>query len=197
MSSDQKIVIVRTGTANIGSVTAAFERLGYGVSLTEDPVEIMNATRVVVPGVGTFGASMELIKQSRCDSAIKKRVESNLPTLFVCVGLQIMCGSSEESEGATGLDIFKNLRITRFPDTVTVPQHGWNIVTSTNKGFVTDGFAYFSNSFKITLDDFKSSEYSKDWNPAVATHGVQFIAALQRGNVLAWSRINEKMARKR
>lgn len=101
---------------------------------------------VVVPGVGTFGAAMQALNSRGLVNAIRSRCTENLPTFFICVGLQvfilltkeltmqILFEESEESENVKGLSLFSGLKITRFPSSVTVPQHGWNIVAASSKG---------------------------------------------------------------
>jgi imidazoleglycerol phosphate synthase glutamine amidotransferase subunit HisH len=86
---------------------------------------------------------------SKCDEAIKKRVAAGKPTFFICVGIQMLGISSEESPGAVGLEIVP-LHVTRFADSVKVPQQGWNWVQpSLACKYLSPGFAYFSNSFKF------------------------------------------------
>jgi glutamine amidotransferase len=163
------ITIIDTGIANTASVTAAFERLGCGVTLTHEPSRIADAPLVVLPGVGSFGAGMRSLRVNKLDQIIIDRVNNNRPLLGICLGLQLLCDASEESPGIEGLGII-NAMLTRFPDTVRTPQHGWNRVG--------DGYAYYSNTYRIeSIPDGWAGETSK--------HGSPFVAYLKRANTLA------------
>lgn len=169
--------------------STALRKVGAKPRVGDSPSAILSSPRVLVPGVGTFGAAMELLAQTGCHEALRQRVAAQRPTFFICVGLQIMACSSEESPGVAGLGIIKET-ITRFSNDVTVPQvrvlliilmmkHGWNLVVpSSQSRYVKRGFAYFSNSYKL-------SEIPDGWSCSMSNHGGQFVAALERGNILA------------
>ena len=152
----QTIQIIDTGVANIRSLQAAFTRLGRQWQLTVDPNMIADADSVVLPGVGTFNAAIESIDQKNLRQAIIDRIDADKRTLAICLGLQILCSSSDESEGAKGLGILSN-QITRFSDNVTVPQLGWNQVFSKSSSSFEPGEAYFANSFRLV-------EEPEGWN---------------------------------
>jgi len=174
----KRVVVVRTGTANIGSVMFGLERAGANPAIAFNPQEIVDAEYVMVPGVGSFGSALEQIKGTVWESNIKLRVERDKPTMFICVGLQIMGHESEESPGAVGLDVFPG-KVTRFDQSLVVPQQAWNFVVSRpGARFVDSGHAYFSNSYK--LDGFPEG-----WTGAEARYGSTFVASVERGSVLA------------
>ncbi len=172
------VTIVRTGAANLASVVAAFDRLGRALTVTDNPLAVRNAQRVVLPGVGAFAPVAELINASGLGDAIRHRVERDLPTLAVCLGLQLLAAGSEEGEGAAGLGVLP-VRASRYPDSVVVPQLGWNTVKA-GEGcrLLEDGAAYFANSYRLT-------EPPPGWRTAWSDHGGPFVAAVERGNVLA------------
>ena len=95
------IQIINTGVANIRSLQAAFERIGAAWNLTEDAADISNASHVVLPGVGTFGAAAEALDRLEIRDAIRSRIRDTRPTLCICLGMQLLCKSSEESPGGT------------------------------------------------------------------------------------------------
>jgi imidazole glycerol phosphate synthase glutamine amidotransferase subunit len=172
------VTIVPTGTANLASVRAAFDRLGAGVTLADTPEAVEAAPRVVVPGVGSFGAAMDTLVGNGTAGAIERRVASDRPTLAVCVGMQLLANCSEESDGIAGLGVLDQ-RVRRFGEGVRLPQLGWNHVTpSDSSRFLTRGWAYFANSYRI-------EKVPDGWSASFADHGGSFVAALERGAVLA------------
>ena len=177
------ITILNTGIANTASVTAAFTRLGTQVELTDDADRARAATHLVLPGVGAFGPGIDTIRALNLDTVITERIADDRPTLCVCLGLQLLCTTSDESPGARGLGVI-DAHAAAFPDTVRTPQFGWNwvgwnqISPTTNARFLTPGHAYFANSYRLTT-------IPEGWTPALADHAGPFVAALERGNTLA------------
>jgi glutamine amidotransferase len=176
LKGPMKVVIVRTGVANLASVCAALRRQGAEPVPTRDPDEVLQADRVILPGVGAFGAAMQAL-EGGLDAALRARIAADRPTLAVCVGLQVLCEASEESPGVVGLGLVPGT-VRRFPTTVTVPQLGWNRVTPTPGSRLADGYVYFANSYRLsTLPD--------GFEGALADHGGPFVGALERGALLA------------
>jgi imidazole glycerol phosphate synthase glutamine amidotransferase subunit len=172
-----EVVVVPTGTANLASVRAALARLGARSRLAEDAAMVEDATHVVLPGVGSFGAAMAGLREAGLDSAIASRVRAGRATLAMCVGLQVLFEASEESPAATGLAALPG-RVGRFPDAVRVPQFGWNrVVPEHGCRLVEPGYAYFANSYRVLE--------APGCAIATAEHGGRFVAALERDGVLA------------
>lgn len=172
------LVIVPTGTANIASVLAGFRRLGADPTMARDADDVANARRAVLPGVGSFGAAIDQVDRSGMREALVTRVVEGRPTLAVCVGMQLLSDGSEESEGAQGLGVV-DVEVAKFSGDVRVPQLGWNrVLAGQGCRFVDDGWAYFANSFRF-------AQVPDGWRAAVADHGGPFVAALERGDVLA------------
>jgi imidazole glycerol phosphate synthase glutamine amidotransferase subunit len=171
------VLILPTGTANLASVQAAFEKLGRTTMLADDADRILKASHVVLPGVGTFGATMEGLRRAGFDQAIAERVNNGRSTLGMCVGLQVMFETSDESPEATGLGAVQG-KVGRFSDEVRVPQFGWNqIEPVAGCRFLEPGYAYFANSFRALA--------APGCTMATALHGDRFVAAFERGQVLA------------
>ena len=173
------VLIVPTGTANLASVKAAFQRLGADVAMAGQAEEIEAAMRVVMPGVGAFASSIGHLRRRGFADALCARIKAGRPTFAVCVGLQLLFEGSEESPDTRGLGAISG-RITRLPDSVRVPQLGWNRVEAgADCSLIEPGHAYFANSYRATppLPD--------GWATATADHGGPFIAAFERGPVLA------------
>lgn len=173
--TDTAVVVVRTGAANIASVLAGLARAGAAGEVTTDPEIVRAAERLVLPGVGAFGATMARLKPLA--AILRERVEAGRPTLAVCLGLQLLCESSEESPGVAGLGVVPR-RIERFPGTVRVPQLGWNRVEAGGCSLIESGHAYYANSYRL-------AKAPAGWGAATSIHGGRFVAALERGAVLA------------
>jgi imidazole glycerol phosphate synthase glutamine amidotransferase subunit len=171
-------VIVPTGTANIASVAAAVGRLGFQPEDARRAKDVTAATGVIVPGVGAFGAAVAQIDVTGLRRAIVDRVEVGRPTLFVCVGMQLLCASSEESPGTTGLGIVAD-RVERFDGRERVPQMGWNRIDPPGDSqFLEPGWAYFANSYRLL-------RRPAGWSASTTNYGGVFVSTLERGNVLA------------
>lgn len=172
------LVVVPTGTANTASVLAAFRRLGASPAVAGTADDVDTADRVVLPGVGSFGAAMEEVDRIGMRQTLASRIDEGRPTLAVCVGMQLLAKASEESEGVSGLGVIDQ-EVGRFEDGVRIPQLGWNKVSpGAGCRFVEDGWAYFANSFRI-------SRVPDGWSAATTDHGGEFVSALERGDVLA------------
>lgn len=170
--------ILKTGSANLASVVAAFERLGMTPVLTSDPTDVWRAERLVLPGVGAFAAAMASLRAAGLVQPLRDRLAAGKATLCICLGLQLLAESSEESPGATGLGIVP-ARVTRFTGGVKVPQLGWNTVTPrADARFLTPMWAYYANSYKLDA-------LPQGWSGAMSMHGSPFVGAIERGSVLA------------
>ncbi len=178
VEANSTVHIVRTGVANLASVIAAVERIGARPVLIERAEEVAQAPRLLLPGVGAFGAAMDELHRLGIVDALCARVAAGAPTLTICLGLQLLARTSEETPGAVGLGVI-DAAVTRFNGPVRVPQMGWNRVEPTpGARWVTPGFAYFANTFKL-------GAIPSGWQGATADHGGAFVAAIERGDVLA------------
>ncbi|MFP4270154.1 MAG: imidazole glycerol phosphate synthase subunit HisH [Alphaproteobacteria bacterium] len=172
----RSVVVVPTGTANLASVRAAFERLGRRVGLTAAPDVILAADHVLLPGVGAFGPAMETLARSGADAALKRRIEADRPTLAICVGHQLLFATSDESPGVRGLAVV-DAHVGRFGEGVRRPQFGWNEITPAGEArFLRPGFAYFANGYRATA--------APGWTVATAEHGGRFVASMEKGRVV-------------
>ena len=174
----KRVTVVRTGTANLASVVAALQRAGCEVTVTHHPSEVEAADRLVLPGVGAFGPVADGLRASRLAEPLAARFADGRPSLAICLGLQLLAAASDEDPGVEGLGVL-DATITQFADGLRVPQLGWNRVTAGDGcRILTDGAAYFANSFKLdTIPD--------GWCGAISEHGGPFVAAVERGPVLA------------
>lgn len=172
------LVVVRTGTANLASVLAALRRLGADPRVTVDPEAVRAADRAVLPGVGAFGACMARLVEAGLVDALRERVTAGRPLLAVCLGMQVLGEASDESPGVPGLGLLP-ATARRFPAGPRVPQLGWNRVEPRpDARLLTPGHAYFANSYRFEA-------IPAGWSGATSDHGGPFVAALERGPVLA------------
>jgi imidazole glycerol phosphate synthase glutamine amidotransferase subunit len=170
--------VVPTGTSNLASMLAALQRAGGSPVMASEPARILDAPRLVVPGVGAFAAARQNLESAGLWEPLRERIDGGRPTFVVCLGLQLLCAGSEESPGVAGLGVVGE-QVKRFPGTVRVPQLGWNLVeASPSCRWLESGHAYFANSYHLP-------SAPAGWAAAMATHGVPFVAAMERGAVLA------------
>ena len=155
------VAVIDYDAGNIKSVLKAFRYLGQDVELTRDPEIIRRADHVVLPGVGAFGDAMKRLADYGLVDVIRQVAEDGTPFLGICLGLQLLFDSSEESPGAVGLGILKgtNVRFTEAPG-YKIPQIGWNSLHLQNNGRlfeeIEDGaFVYFVHSFYSVAENEK------------------------------------------
>ena len=129
------IAIIDYDAGNIKSVEKALISLGETAVITRDKDRILNADKVILPGVGAFGDAMGKIRGYGLEEVIKKVVADRTPFLGICLGLQLLFESSEETPGVAGLGILKG-KIVKIPDNMgfKVPQIGWNSLKFPNEG---------------------------------------------------------------
>lgn len=172
------VLLVPTGTANLASVAAAFARQGVDVALSLEPDAVESAPAVVLPGVGHFAAAMRTLTETGLDAALRSRVAAGRPTLAICLGFQLLCATSEEAQGVPGLGLIP-CGVERFPKGVRTPHLGWTkVVADDGCRLLSSGWASFAHSYRLTT-------VPPGWRAARATHGAPFVAALERGPVLA------------
>lgn len=177
------IAIIDYDAGNIKSVEKALQFLGEEVAVTRNPEEILGAEKVILPGVGAFGDAMEKLKQYGLVPVIKQVVEKKIPFLGICLGLQLLFESSEESPGVEGLGILKG-SIRRIPEEgLKVPHIGWNSLHFPNRGRLFSGIAegayvYFVHSYYLAAEE-------KEIVSATTEYGVTIHAAIEKENVFA------------
>lgn len=155
------VAVIDYDAGNIKSVLKAFRYLGQDVELTRDPEIIRRADHVVLPGVGAFGDAMKRLADYGLVDVIRQVADDGTPFLGICLGLQLLFDSSEESPGAVGLGILKgtNVRFTEAPG-YKIPQIGWNSLHLQNNGRLFEGiedgaFVYFVHSFYAVAENDK------------------------------------------
>ena len=136
------VAIIDYDAGNIKSVEKALLYLGEEAVITRDRDAILRADRVILPGVGAFGDAMDKLRTYGLDKVIQEVVGQNTPFLGICLGLQLLFESSEESEGVEGLGILKG-KVVRLPEEsdLKIPHIGWNSLKYPNPGRLFTGIA--------------------------------------------------------
>lgn len=152
-----RVAVVDYDAGNTLSVTRALEKVGATVALTPDPDRVAGADAVVLPGVGAFGDCVRKLREREMDAACLEAFRSGKPFLGVCVALQVIFETSEESPGVEGLGFMPG-RVVRFEgEGLKVPHIGWNELSLVRDHPVLDGLAgeafYFVHSYYPEPDD--------------------------------------------
>ncbi len=179
------IAIIDYGMGNLRSVQKGFERMGLEAVVTRDPARILDADRVVLPGVGAFPDCMRNLEEFGLIEAVLKSIKSGKPFLGICLGLQLLFTEGEEFGIHKGLDVIKG-RVRRFniqDSTFKIPHMGWNSVSIKRRppaleDVPDNGFFYFVHSYYVSPDD-----------PAVVAtttnYGMEFASSVWKDNIFA------------
>ena len=178
------IAIIDYDAGNIKSVEKAITALGEKVVLTRDPEQILNAEKVILPGVGAFGDAMEKLHKYGLVDVIRQVVEKKTPFLGICLGLQLLFERSDESVGVDGLGILKG-EILRIPDSkdLKIPHIGWNSLEFPKegklfKGLNEDSYVYFVHSYYLKAED-------ENIVTATTAYSTLIHASVEKDNVFA------------
>lgn len=178
------IAIIDYGAGNLHSVKNALDFLGADNIVTGNKEEILNADKVILPGVGAFGDAMKCLEESGLVETVKAVAENGKPFLGICLGLHLLFEESEESPNVKGLGIFKG-KIVKIPDNgnLKIPHMGWNNIRITKdskilKNIGNEPYVYFVHSYYVEAED--ESVVS-----AYTEYGQRLDIAVEQGNVFA------------
>ena len=178
------IAIIDYDAGNIRSVEKAMAKLGQEVWITRDRERIMNADKVILPGVGSFGDAMTHLREYNLVEVIKDVVAEKKPFLGICLGLQLLYESSEETPGVEGLGILKG-KILRIPEQegLKIPHMGWNSLHLQNDGRLFRGikqnpYVYFVHSYYLKAEEEETVK-------ATTEYSVNIHASVEKDNVFA------------
>jgi len=185
------ITLLDYGAGNIRSVRNAIKKLGFSVNEIRNPEDIITADKLIFPGVGSFGLVMNRLRDKGYVAPLKRRIREDKHFLGICVALQALFEGSEESPGVAGLGIIPG-QIKRFPgEKLSVPQIGWNGIRLQKKSVLMNGYngqkLYFVHSYYAPC-----STSAKSWPLATTDYGINFLSAVEKGNITAFQFHPEK-----
>ncbi len=154
------IAVIDYGAGNLQSVVKALRFIGCDCMITNNKQELLSANGAILPGVGSFGDAMDCMSRSGAADGVLSFVKTGKPLLGICLGLQLLFDSSEESPDARGLGLLKG-SIRKIPDadgTLKIPHMGWNSLELCRRdgifqGLPDDPYVYFVHSYYLTAED--------------------------------------------
>ena len=176
------IAIIDYGMGNLGSVQKALAYLGYDSEITNDPARVLDADGVVLPGVGAIGAAMESLKSKGLDKVVHEYIATGKPFLGICLGMQMLFDTSEESFGGEpvkGLSVLPG-KVVKFPSDMglKIPQIGWNELNSRCEIIPDKEYVYFVHSYYCVPDKIQDVA-------ATVNYGIEYCCSVRRDNVFA------------
>ncbi|RUM40770.1 MAG: imidazole glycerol phosphate synthase HisHF [Desulfobulbus sp.] len=176
------ITLLDYGAGNVRSVINALESFGEKVVLVDSADDIGRADRLVFPGVGNYGAMMQILRQKQLIEPLKKYILADRPFLGICVALQALFESSEEAPDEPGLGFLPG-RVKRFTTELAIPHIGWNGIKVQQPSRIFNGFTgeeklYFVHSFHVEADNAADILTTTDY-------GYEFVSSIQKGNIVA------------
>jgi len=174
------IAIVDYGAGNLKSVTNALDFLKVKYKVTDKKEDIEKASKIIFPGVGSFGDCMKSLEEKKLIEPLKKEI-SKKPYLGICLGLQVLFESSDESKGVKGLSIFKG-KCRKF-NKLKVPQIGWNSIKIVKddilKGVKDGSYFYFVHSYYVEPED-------KNIVATETDYGIKYCSGICSGDINAF-----------
>lgn len=180
------IAIVDYDMGNLKSVEKAFLKLGLEAKVTRSPKEILNASHIVLPGVGAFKDCMRNLDQYGLIDPLLKSIEAGKPFLGICLGLQLLFEESSEFGVHKGLGVLKG-RVVRFPSSgaegLKVPHMGWNSINKKKESPLMNGipegeYFYFVHSYYAAPEDAGATLTTTDY-------GLEFVSSIAKDNITA------------
>ncbi len=173
------IDVIDYGAGNLFSVLKALETLGAQPQIIQTP-ETCRGGKIIIPGVGAFGDAMKQLQATGFDEFLREQFRAGKPILGICLGLQVLFASSEESPGVPGLQLF-DAPVLRFPATEKVPHIGWNQLeikreTKLLQGIHSGDHVYFAHSFSVPA-------IGKNYEVAVCDYSLSFAAVVVHENI--------------
>jgi imidazole glycerol phosphate synthase glutamine amidotransferase subunit len=174
-----KVTIIDYGAGNVPSVERALQRLGAESEGTGVPERISKAAALLLPGVGHYSALVRALDEQQMRAPLVDAITRGVPFLGICLGLQVLFESSEESPHQCGLTLLPG-RVCALPSSVKLPHMGWNQVTAQGESRLLSGInsaAYFYFAHSYAARDLNGSTI------ATCFHGTSFAAIVEKQNI--------------
>jgi len=175
-----RIAILDYGVGNLRSVEKALEHVGVAATITADPAEVQAADGLILPGVGAFPKAMERIRERGLDELIAERRDAGTPILGICLGLQLLFGSTTELGGAAGLGLLSGEVTELDAPGLKIPHIGWSPVHWEKESRLSEGIA--SDTPFYLVHSFAPRPVAADVL-GTAAYGQRFACAAERDNV--------------
>ena len=174
------VAIIDYGVGNLRSVEKAFAATGCDVIISDDESVLRAAEKLVLPGVGAFGACMKALERRGFDRLVRERARTGTPLLGVCVGMQLLFDESDEFGSTPGLGLLRG-SVRRFGNELVVPQVGWNRIHQKQRHALFEGiadrsFCYFVHSFYCQPQDERVIAGETDY-------GGRYASVVAQGNI--------------
>ena len=178
--SGGSVAIIDYGVGNLRSVEKAFAATGCEAVVSGEEGVLRAAKRLVLPGVGAFGACMRALSERGFDRLVRERVEEGTPLLGVCVGMQLLFEESDEFGATPGLGLLKG-RVRRFSDELVVPHVGWNRINQIRKNPLLDGVA--NRSFFYFVHSYYCEPLEESVVAGETEYGVRYASVVAQANI--------------
>lgn len=175
-----QVAIIDYGVGNLRSVEKAFAATGCEAVVSGDAQVLRGSNKLVLPGVGAFGACMRALSERGFDRLVKERVEEGTPLLGVCVGMQLLFEESDEFGATRGLGLLPG-RVRRFSDDLVVPHVGWNRITEIRENPVFNGVA--NGSFFYFVHSYYCEPKDQSVIAGETEYGVRYASVVAKGNI--------------
>ncbi|WP_278246472.1 imidazole glycerol phosphate synthase subunit HisH [Clostridium drakei] len=174
------ISIIDYGMGNLRSVQKALEYIGEKAAITSNIEKILKSDGVILPGVGAFPDAMENLKEKSLDKALKEVVDKGIPTLGICLGMQLLFSKGEEVRDCDGLGFFEGTIKKMYGD-IKIPHMGWNSLKMERqcallKGINEESYVYFVHSFYAEIEE-------REILNATSKYGIDVPAVISKGNL--------------
>jgi glutamine amidotransferase len=180
-----KVIIVDYALGNLRSVAKALEKAGASIEVTSDPDKIRDAKALVLPGVGSFRHGMDNLRGRGILSSLHEAIQAGTPFLGICLGLQLLFSESEEHGLHRGIGLIRG-KVRRLPQSLKVPQMGWNQVRISKpekasgpfSGIPDESYFYFVHSYYVEPED-------QEMIIGTTDYGIEFASAIIHDNIFA------------
>jgi glutamine amidotransferase len=177
------LAVIDYGAGNLRSVVHALKHLqAENIQIVQNSSELEGAKKIILPGVGAFGAGMQKLHEQKLVEPIREAIANGMPYLGICLGMQFLFENSDEMGNHEGFGILSG-KVTRFPtfEELKVPHMGWNVLNPQQKSLLLENlpdnpYAYFVHSYYCVPEDETDILITVDY-------GIPFTAAVERGSV--------------